>query len=81
MKSKWSEKTSDLIKELNEELRLNNYNWHKYKGDNDRRAAELIAVGLSQLINKGKASEIEDLLQQALKWVKREVKDPGCPNH
>ena len=61
MHSNWSEKTKILIKELNKELRLNHNNWHKYKNDSNRRSAELIASGLSQLINDGEEKEIEEL--------------------
>ncbi len=77
----WSSRKKELVKKLNEEFRISHIDWHKNKGNKDRRAAELIVSGLSQLINNGDDSEIEELLTQAIKWIKQEIKDPGCPNH
>tara|TARA_Y100001968_G_scaffold232170_1_gene214959 strand:+ start:16118 stop:16372 length:255 start_codon:yes stop_codon:yes gene_type:complete len=77
-KIKWTDKTKDLVKILHKEISLSNYNWHELKGLPERRAAELLTAALSQLINDGKASDIEDLISQAKKWLKKEVRDPGC---
>ena len=77
----WPEKVQLLIKELHSEISLNNYNWHKYRGDKKRRSAELIMSAISQLINDGDDSEIEDLLNQAILWIKEEIKDTGCKSH
>ena len=54
-------------------------NWHKYKANADRRAAELLAGALVQLLQDGKPSDIEALTSQGLLWLKREIKDQGCP--
>tara|TARA_Y100001968_G_scaffold154003_1_gene140673 strand:+ start:1813 stop:2022 length:210 start_codon:yes stop_codon:yes gene_type:complete len=67
--------------ELHKELSLNDKNWHSKKSDPEIRAAELLINALSQLINDGEVIDIENLLLQAIKWLKREVKDPGCPRH
>ena len=77
----WSEKVHILTKELHDEISLNNYNWHKYRGNKRRRSAELIISAISQLINDGDDKEIEDLLNQAKLWLKGEIKDTGCRNH
>tara|TARA_Y100001968_G_scaffold270073_1_gene261112 strand:- start:63 stop:317 length:255 start_codon:yes stop_codon:yes gene_type:complete len=80
-KSIWSEKAKLLAKELHNEISLDNYNWHQFRGNKKRRSAELIISAISQLINDGDEIEIENLLKQALLWIKEEVKDTGCKDH
>ena len=77
----WPEKVELLVKELHKEISLNNYNWHKFRGNKQRRSAELIISAISQLINNGDDAEIESLLKQAILWIKEDVKDTGCKNH
>ena len=77
----WPEKILSLTKELHSEISLNNHNWHKYRGNKQRRSAELIISAISQLINDGNEEEIEELLNQAILWIKEEIKDSGCKNH
>ena len=77
----WSEKVKLLVKELHNEISLDNYNWHKFRGNKQRRSAELIISAISQLINDGDDAEIEDLLNQAILWIKEEIKDTGCKSH
>ena len=80
-KSIWSEKAKLLAKELHNEIRIDNYNWHKYRGNKQRRSAELITSAISQMINNGDEIEIETLLKQAILWIKEDVKDSGCKGH
>ena len=77
----WSNKARLLAKELHNEVGLDNYHWHKFRGNKQRRSAELIISAISQLINDGDDAEIEDLLNQAILWIKEEVKDNGCKGH
>jgi len=77
----WSEKAKLLAKELHNEISLDNYNWHKFRGNKQRRSAELIISALSQLINDGVEVEIENLLKQAILWIQEDVKDKGCKGH
>jgi len=77
----WPEKVQLLVKELHDEIGLDNYNWHKFRGNKQRRSAELIICAISQLINDGEDAEIADLLDQAILWIKEEIKDTGCKNH
>ena len=77
----WSKKVRLLAKELHNEISLNNYNWHQFRGNKQRRSAELITSALSQLIHDGDELEIETLLNQAILWIKEEVKDSGCKGH
>tara|TARA_B100000965_G_scaffold143523_1_gene119543 strand:+ start:1861 stop:2118 length:258 start_codon:yes stop_codon:yes gene_type:complete len=80
-KSIWSEKAKILTKELHNEISLDNYNWHQFRGNKQRRSAELIISALSQLMNDGDEVEIENLLKQAMLWIKEDVKDKGCKGH
>ncbi len=80
-KSIWSEKSKLLVKELHREISLDNYNWHQLRGNKQRRSAELIISAISQLINDGDDVEIEALLNQAILWIKEEIKDSGCKGH
>ena len=77
----WPEKVKLLIKELHNEISIDNYNWHKFRGNKQRRSAELIISAISQLINDGDEKEVENLLNQAILWIKEEIKDPGCEGH
>ena len=77
----WPEKVHILTKELHNEISLNNHNWHKFRGNKQRRSAELITSAFSQLINDGDDAEIEDLLNQAILWINEGVKDTGCKSH
>ena len=78
---KWSEKVKSLTKDLHNEISLDNYNWHKFRGNKQRRSAELIISAISQLINNGDENEIEELLKQAILWLKEDIKDTGCKSH
>ena len=77
----WPEKVHLLVKDLHNQISLDNYNWHKFRGNKQRRSAELIISAISQLINDGDEEEIEDLLNQAILWIKEEIKDTGCKSH
>ena len=77
----WSEQVKSLAKELHNEVSLDNYNWHQFRGNKQRRSAELIISAISQLINDGDEIEIENLLNQAILWIREEVKDKGCKSH
>ena len=77
----WSDKAKSLAKELHNEISLDNYNWHQFRGNKQRRSAELIISAISQLINDGDEIEIENLLNQAILWIKEEIKDTGCKSH
>ena len=77
----WSEKAKTLAKELHNEISLDNYNWHQFRGNKQRRSAELIISAISHLINDGDEVEIETLLKQAILWINEEIKDTGCKGH
>ncbi len=77
----WSEKVKTLTKDLHGEISLDNYNWHQFRGNKQRRSGELIISAFSQLINDGDEVEIEELLKQAILWIKEDIKDKGCKSH
>ena len=77
----WAEKAQSLEKDLHNEISLDNYNWHEFRGNKQRRSAELIISAISQLINDGDEIEIENLLNQAILWIREEIKDTGCKSH
>ena len=77
----WSEKAKSLTKDLHNEISLDNYNWHEFRGNKQRRSAELIISAISQLINDGDEIEIENLLNQAILWIREDIKDKGCKSH
>ena len=79
-KAFWSNEIIHLINSLHSELVLKDNNWHKLKNNKSRRAAELLASALCQIIHGGEESDIESLVEQSLRWLREEVKDPGCPS-
>tara|TARA_B100000700_G_C14249039_1_gene491708 strand:+ start:239 stop:493 length:255 start_codon:yes stop_codon:yes gene_type:complete len=80
-KSIWTKEARSLAKELHNELSINNLAWHKYRGNKQRRSAELLISAISQLMNDGDEIEIENLLKQAILWIREDIKDEGCENH
>tara|TARA_Y100001968_G_C19081754_1_gene583326 strand:+ start:406 stop:690 length:285 start_codon:yes stop_codon:yes gene_type:complete len=76
----WSYKSKTLIKELHQELCISHKNWHIQKSNSTKRAAELLITALSQLSNNGDLHEVEKLLSQSIKWLNKEIQDPGCPD-
>ncbi len=78
--SDWSLRTKTLVKELHSILTIDDRDWHKLKNNSDKRAAELLISALSQLVNKGKTTDVQLIINQALLWLNNEIKDPGCPS-
>ncbi len=77
----WSKEAISLAKELHAKLSLNDKNWHSRKSNSDYRAAELLSGAIIHLLQGGKTSDVEQLASQAVLWLKKELKDPGCPKH
>ena len=78
---KWPEQALEQALDLHQSLRINDREWHRQKSNADRRGAELLAAALVQLLQNGRNEDVEALAQQALGWIKGELKDPGCPHH
>jgi len=77
----WKDDSKDYSIKLHSKLKINNNEWHKSKGDKERRAAELLSAALVQLTSNGSKDEVEELVAQSLRWLKGEIKDTKCPNH
>ncbi|BEV36353.1 DUF6439 family protein [Synechococcus sp. M16CYN] len=81
LRSTWPDQVQILATELHNLLIIRDRDWHKLKSQSGRRAAELLAAALVQLTQGGNHSDVAALTNQALGWIKGELKDPGCPHH
>jgi len=79
--TKWPDSAPTMAAELHDLLTISNKDWHQVKSQTDRRAGELLAAALVQLISGGERSDVAALTDQALGWIRGELKDPGCPHH
>ena len=79
--SPWPDTATAKAQELHQLLRIGDREWHQLKSNRQRRGAELLAAALVQLLRQRANSDVENLTQQALGWIKGELKDPGCPRH
>jgi DnaJ-domain-containing protein 1 len=77
----WPEQTQAKSTELHSLLKIGDRDWHRLKSQSNRRAAELLAAALVQLIQEGNPDDVAALTKQALGWIKGDLKDPGCPRH
>ena len=77
---KWPNETKALAANLHQHLIISDKNWHAFKGNSDRRAAEMLSAAIVQLLSDGERSDIEELLGQAMLWIKGEIKAPNCPH-
>ena len=80
-RAEWPDQALVNSQSLHGLLRIDERSWHRLKGNRNRRAAELLSAALVQLLGDGDDSDVEALTQQALGWIKGELKDPGCPHH
>ena len=78
MKS-WPTEILETVKNLNEKLRINDKNWHKYKGNKNIRAAELISSALCLLIIGNNEKDSIIYLEESIKWIKGINVDTPCP--
>ena len=74
----WPEGSQQATEALARLLSIDERQWHALKGQPKRRAAELLAAALVQLVNDGEATP---MVVQALGWLQGELRDPGCPQH
>ena len=78
-----SEDQLQLAESLQRQLAINERDWHQLKSNRHRRAAEQLSAALLLLMRGGAQadSDVLALLQSAQRWIKREQRDPGCPDH
>lgn len=90
----WPETSLPLAEQLQQTLAIPERDWHALKGQKPRRAAVQMAAALVQLLARESAdgrngsslrSEARQdciaLLENALGWLREELRDPGCPSH
>lgn len=89
-RQQWPEGTLELARSLQQQLAINDRDWHALKSQRCRRASEQIAAALVQLLAADQPAarstsparqEAIALLEHAIGWLKAEVSDPGCPSH
>tara|TARA_Y100001968_G_scaffold232902_1_gene215740 strand:- start:202 stop:459 length:258 start_codon:yes stop_codon:yes gene_type:complete len=80
-KINFSDMAKDSAISLHKEIAIKNEDWHKLKNNKKRRSAELISSALIKLIMNGETKDIVEELLQSIRWLKNEIKDPGCPDH
>ena len=76
----WPDQALENSRDLHCLLRIDERQWHQLKGNRRRRTAELLSAALVQLLGEGDSEDVAALTQQALGWIKGELKDPGCPH-
>jgi len=79
MKS-WPIEIHKYVKVLNEKLKIDHNNWHKYKSNKNIRAAELISSALCQLIIGENENDAVAYLEESIKWLKGINVDTPCPD-
>ena len=78
-----SENQLHLAETLQRQLAISERDWHRLKTDRHRRAAEQLSAALLLLLRSGAQADgdVVALLESAQRWIKREQRDPGCPDH
>ena len=76
-----SDEVIGVARLLHDQLRISSQDWHRFRAEPRRRAAELLASALLQIIGNGKLTDAAELTEQSLRWLQGEVKDPGCSQH
>ena len=76
----WPINTKKIVKELNEILKIDHNNWHKFKSSKNIRAAELISSALCQLIIGNNEKDSIAYLEESIKWLKGINVDTPCPD-
>lgn len=89
-RQQWPESAAEQAEALQRLLAISDRDWHAHKSQPSRRAAELLAGALVQLLQgdgPGATSESKareraiTLTSTALGWLNGELRDPGCPQH
>ncbi|MEY4355654.1 MAG: hypothetical protein RLZZ89_722 [Cyanobacteriota bacterium] len=77
-----SELVLEQARQLHDLLKIDDREWHQAKSNRHRRACEQISAALVHALQKTELSDQDatELLESALRWLKREQKDPGCPS-
>ena len=76
----WEEDVIKLAQQLNDKLKIDHNNWHKYKGNKYKRSAELISASLCQLLISGNEKDTIEYLEESIKWLDEINVDKPCPS-
>ena len=76
----WNNEINNLVRSLNEKLKIDHNNWHKFKSNKKIRAAELISSALCQLIIGKNEKDSIAYLEESIKWLKGINVDTPCPD-
>lgn len=89
--TQWPSGSRSTAEALHQQLRINHLDWHAFKGQPQRRAAEQLAAALVVLLDEAnppgaaqasaQRQQAEELVAHALGWLRGERRDPGCPSH
>ena len=83
----WPPQAREQAVALHGALSIGERDWHALKAQRSRRAAELLAAALVQLLSgdapgRPQSSEARSqalaMVEQAERWLKAEISDPGC---
>ena len=74
------EDTIQLAQKLNNKLKIDHLDWHKLKGKNLNRSAELISAALCQLLISENEKDTINYLEESIIWLKGINVDNPCPS-
>ena len=80
MVDSWDKDIIELVQKLNEKLKIDHKNWHKFKGNKYKRSAELISASLCQLMISCNEKDSIKYLEESIKWLKEINVDSPCPS-
>ena len=76
----WNEDIIELAQKLNDKLKIDHNNWHKFKGNKHKRSAELMSAGLCQLLISSNEKDAIVYMEESIKWLKGINVDKPCPS-
>ena len=76
----WDDEIIELTQKLNDKLKIDHNDWHKYKGNKYKRSAELISACLCQLIISSNKKDAIEYMEESIKWLKGINIDKPCPS-
>ena len=69
-----------LVQTLNDKLKINHIDWHKFKGKKINRSTELISAALCQLLISNNEKDAINYLEESIRWLKGINVDTPCPS-
>jgi len=76
----WNQDIIELAQKLNDKLKIDHNNWHKFKGNKHKRSAELMSAGLCQLLISSNEKDAIVYMEESIKWLKGINVDKPCPS-